>query len=176
MKHSYEYEFKRIILKPLEKEDIEALRILRNQERKYFTTQQEIAIETQKKWFQSYLKKADDIMFKIAKKESPTEFIGAIALYNIDMKNKISEFGRVMVDKQKAPEKGIGTEATQAVCLFGFKILKLKKIIGEILKSNERIIKIDKRVGFHIIGERENLYDIEITPETICLETKHCLK
>ncbi len=170
MKHEFEFDFKRIRLKPLEKEDIELLRLLRNQEKEYFATHQEIKKEDQDIWFESYLKKENDIMFKIVKKDKPKEFIGAIALYDIDWENKISEFGRVVVDKEKAPEKGIGTEATKAVCLFGFEVLKLNKIKGEILKSNGRIIKVDQRVGFSIVGEQDDMFNIEITRNSLCLD------
>ena len=170
MKHDYEFAFQRIILKPLEQEDIELLRKLRNQEKQYFATQQEITREGQQKWYQSYLEKQDDIMFKIVKKENPEEFIGTIALYDIDWENRTSECGRTVVDKEKAPEKGIGMEATKAVCLFGFDVLKLKKIVGEVLKTNERIIKVDKRAGFYIVGEREDMYDIEMTRDSIRLD------
>lgn len=170
MKHEFEFDFERIRLKPLEKEDIESLRLLRNQEKEYFATHQEITKENQEAWFESYLKKEDDIMFKIVKKDNPQEFIGAIALYDIDWKNKTSECGRTVVDKKKAPEKGIGMEATKAVCLFGFEVLKLERIIGEVLKSNERIIKVDQRAGFYIIGEQEDMYNIEMTRDSICLD------
>lgn len=170
MEHNYSFEFKRVILKPLERQDIELLRALRNRERQYFATQHIITEEEQKIWYQSYLNKKDDIMFKVVKKENPKDFIGAIALYDIDRENSVSEFGRVVIDKDKAPEKGIGTEATKAVCLFGFDVLNMEKIVGEILKTNERIIKVDTRAGFQIVGEHGNMYDIVMTRDTIRLD------
>ena len=60
--------------------------------------------------------------------------------------------GRTVVDKGLAPEKGIGLMATKAVCLFGFEQLGLKKIVGGVLKSNERIIKVDTRAGFYLFS------------------------
>lgn len=167
MKHSYEFEYKRILLKPLEKEDIEELRILRNSERQWFVTQKEITQEDQGKWYQSYLNKENDIMFKIVKKDNPEKFIGAISLYGINPKIGIAEFGRTVVDKTKAPEKGIGMEATMAICQFGFEVLKLNKIAAEVLKSNERAIEVYKRAGFYIVGEHDGIYDIEMTPDSI---------
>ena len=170
MRHNYEFEYKRILLKPLEKEDIEELRVLRNSERQWFLTQQEITKEGQEMWYQSYLNRENDIMFKITKKEDPEKFIGAIALYDINWDLGVSEFGRTVVDKAKVPEKGIGTEATKAVCQFGFEVLKLKKIVAVALKSNERIMKVYKRAGFYIIGEHDDVYDIEMTPDSIYLD------
>ncbi len=163
MEHSHVYEFGDIILQPLYNTDIENLRVLRNKEKEYFTTQNEITREMQKEWYKKYLKKNDDIMFRIVKKADPERFIGAIALYDIDWQNKICEFGRIMVDKGLAPEKGIGLQAAKAVCLFGFEELKMEKIICVVLKTNARVIKVYDRAGFHIVGENDNLYNMEIT-------------
>lgn len=167
MEHNYVFEHERIILKPLEETDIEYLRTLRNSRKQFFITQCEIDSEAQKKWYEGYLKNPQDIMFKVVKKDKPEEFIGAMALYDIDWERMTAECGRILVDKTKAPERGIGTEVTKAVCLFGFQVLKLNKIVAEVLKTNVRIIKAVLHVGFRIVGENENLYYIEITRESI---------
>lgn len=169
MKHAYQFEFGNIILKPLMEKNIEELRLLRNREKQYFVSQYEITREGQQQWYENYLDKNDDIMFAIVKKNASDLFIGAIALYNIDWGRKTAECGRTVLDKGLAPEKGVGQEATKAVCLFGFEVLKIKKIIAEVLKSNERIIKVDKRAGFYIVGEHDDVYDIEMTRESINL-------
>lgn len=168
MKHLYKYEYERIMLLPLEESDIEELRILRNQERQFFSTTGIITQENQKKWYESYLKKKNDIMFKVVKKDAPDCFVGAIAVYDISDDLATAEVGRTVIDKNKAPEKGIGMEATKAVCKFAFDVLHVKKIVAEVLKTNERIIKVDQRAGFYITGEvDENTYSIEMTPESI---------
>lgn len=168
MKHDYEFAYERIILKPLGEEDIELLRILRNKEKQYFLTGDDITSEQQKIWYANYLKKDNDIMFKVVKKDDPDNFIGAIAVYAINFNARTAEVGRTVIDKEKAPEKGIGMEATKAVCKFAFDILRIKKIIGEVLKNNERIIKVDTRAGFVIVGDKdESTYLIEMTPDTI---------
>ena len=172
MEHNYMFGFEDIILKPLLSSDLEELRVLRNKEKNFFATQDEITKEMQEKWYQRYLGKNDDIMFKIVKKTEPEAFIGAIALYDIDQKEKTSECGRTVVDKGLAPEKGIGLMATKAVCLFGFEQLGLKKIVGGVLKSNERIIKVDTRAGFYIVGEDDDFYQIEMTPGSINIEKR----
>ena len=69
MKHDYKYLSHRVQLRPLEQEDIEPLRILRNQNRQYFLSQQEITKKEQEEWYRSYLTRMNDIMFKIAKNE-----------------------------------------------------------------------------------------------------------
>lgn len=167
MQHSYIYKFENILLKPLLDSDIEYLRILRNKEKKYFFTQSEITKEMQNIWYQKYLDRDDDIMFKIVKEKEPEVFIGAVALYKIDKVNKISEFGRIVVDKELAPEKGVGLMATKAICRFGFECLNLNRIKCEAFKFNERIIKVYKRAGFYIVDEEADIINFEISYKTL---------
>lgn len=171
MNHNYSFEFGRVTLLPLAEDDIEKLRILRNKERNFFNSKAEISPEGQRKWYESYLNKSNDIMFKVVKTGENSGFIGAIAVYDIDFENGIAEVGRTVIDKEKAPEKGIGMDATKAVCLFAFDVLKIKKIVASVLKSNERIIKVDTRAGFYIVGDLdEESYAIEMTRESLNLE------
>lgn len=168
MKHNLEFEYGRIVLKPLEEVDIEELRVLRNKESQYFSSAIEILPEQQREWYKKYQFQTNDIMFKVVKKDKPEEFIGAIAVYDIDEQKHTAVVGRTVIDKIKAPEKGIGMEATKAVCKFAFEKLGTKKIVASVLKSNERIIKVDTRVGFKIVGDIDNdTYAIELTPETL---------
>lgn len=168
MKHNYRFESKRIILRPLEWEDIGNLRALRNENRHLFLTTDLVTEEGQKKWYERYLEKQDDLMFVVEKREKPGQFIGTVALYDIDWDTMTCEFGRTLIDKKLAPEKGIGTEATAAMCTFGFDVLKIKKIIGHAWKTNERILKVDQRAGYQIIEEREDgVIYLEMTSETV---------
>lgn len=170
MKHSYSFECLRVVLKPLEFDDIENLRVLRNKESKYFFNSQQISSDDQKKWYERYLAKTDDIMFKVEKATNPGEFIGAIAVYDIDWDEGTAEYGRVMIDKDIAPDKGIGTDTIKAICKFCFDVLKLKKVIAVALKSNTRILKVDQRVGFKVIGDHdEKSYLLEITGQDLAL-------
>lgn len=155
MKHSYEYAYNEIILKPLQQEDLEGLRVLRNSNKEYFIHQAEITMEAQKAWYQSYLLKTDDIMFKVVKKENEQKLIGAVALYHI--KENAAEVGRIMIDKNLAPEKGMGTQTLKAVCSFGFHKLRLEKIVCEVFKTNIRSLSAFRKAGFSFVGEKGNL-------------------
>ena len=170
MKHSHHFEYGRIILLPLERNDIEELRTLRNREREYFLTTDEVKAENQIKWYEAYLKKDNDIMFKITHKDNPDDFIGAIAVYGIDYEKKTAEIGRTLIDKTKNNERGLGLEATKAICLFSFVVLGMHILFAEVLKSNERILKVDTRAGFYISDVAdETCYSIEMTRDTLNL-------
>lgn len=167
MRHSYQLPYRRIFLRPLEQQDIEALRILRNKNRRYFHTSKYITPEQQRKWFAQYLTKENDIMFVIELLSDPGKFMGAIALYNINKKAKTAEFGRVLVDKTAVLGKGIGTEAVIAVCRIAFESLGLEKVTAEVLKNNHPASKTYANAGCTVIGENAKNYILEITPGTI---------
>lgn len=169
MEHNYQFKYNRIFLRPLEARDIEELRILRNKNREFFFQSCQISEEQQKAWFQNYLSKNDDVMFAVELIDRPGEFIGAIAIYDINQTSGVAECGRTVLDKDKAPLKGIGTEVTAAACHVAFTQLGVKKIIAEILKSNKRILKVDTRAGFVVVGENGDNWCIEMTPDTIIL-------
>ena len=170
MKHNFSLRYGHIILRPLGRKDIEELRVLRNKNKEFFFDSSEITTKQQKEWYEKYLKKENDIMFAVELAEDAGKFIGAIALYDIDIENGTAECGRTLIDKEKAPIKGLGTEATVAVCHIGFSEFKFKKISGLVLKTNARVLKSDARAGFVITGEKDNYFILEMTPQTIILQ------
>ncbi len=169
MKHDYSFAFGRVRLLPLTEDDIESLRIARNKERFNFNNNNLIDASSQKRWFESYLNSDNDIMFKIVHRDKPDTFIGAIAVYNIDYEKGIGEIGRTVIDKDVNSESGLGLDATKAVCLFSFVVLGLKKVYGSQLKTNSRMLKVNSRAGYYIIGETEDSFIVEMTLNTINL-------
>ena len=131
MRHHYHLQHGRIILRPLEERDIEELRVLRNKNLEFFFDSVEITSEAQRAWYERYLQKEDDVMFAVERSDKPGEFIGAIAIYNINPQTGIAECGRTVLDKEKAPLKGIGTETTAAACHVAFSQMGVKKIVAE---------------------------------------------
>lgn len=168
MRHNYTIELERILLKPLTWEDIEKLRILRNREREFFLDSKEISEEQQRKWYDRYLLKDNDIMFSIVRKSDSSIFCGSIALYDIDKRKGLCEVGRTLVDKDICSDKGIGLEATSGACRFAFEVLGMQKIQTQILKTNERSLRLHQRAGFHTIDCSDaQFYLVEITRENV---------
>ncbi|RRD40750.1 N-acetyltransferase [Leptotrichia sp. OH3620_COT-345] len=150
MKKSLKKEFNDIILKSLEKKDIEILRNLRNKEenRKCFIYQKEISKEEQENWYEKYIKKEDDVMFTAYLKESDRVPIGFAALYNIDKEKKCCEFGRIVIDKSKTGKKGLGYQITACLCNIGFENMDVEKIYLEVFSDNIPALKTYLKVGF----------------------------
>ena len=164
MFHKFEGKYDKIILEPLKKEDIEDLRLLRNKKenRECFIYQKEISKEEQEKWFDKYLEKETDIMFVVSLKEDQRP-IGYVALYDINDEKKTCEFGRIIVDKTKVLEKGMGFQITKCCCDIGFEKLGMNMIYLEVFSDNIPALKTYLKVGFierkrYIKNDREIIY------------------
>ena len=167
MNHSYRIQYKRVLLRPLKEQDIEELRVLRNKNRAFFVDSRYISPDQQKTWFQQYLEKENDVMFAVELTDHPDEFIGAIALYNMRPQTKTMEFGRTLIDKEKAPEKNIGTEAVIAVCRAAFENLKAETVTAEVLKGNEQACRAYAKAGFIIVGEDEKSWRLALKSDKL---------
>lgn len=171
MEHTYVIDLRRIVLRPLQAMDIEPLRILRNEVKEFFLDSSKISNLQQREWYDKYRTKKDDIMFTITRKENMSEFCGAIAIYKVDSEKRTCEIGRTLVDKRKLPDRGIGQEATYGVCRFAFDTLKMEKVQTQIIKTNERSIKLHEKVGFYVLdSSHKDFYLVEVTKENLCME------
>lgn len=154
MKHEFIISKNGYILKPLELHYIDSLRLLRNKDhnRSCFLYSEIISEEQQRKWYEGYLEKAGDYMFAIFKENRLDEFLGAVAIYNFNNKNNSAEFGRIVLDKTKLTERGIGMLVTSEVCNFAFKQFNLSEIILEVFEDNIAAFKTYEKVGFKIVS------------------------
>lgn len=108
MKHNYSATYKNVILRPLKEEDIEMLRIWRNDisQTKFLTPIGEISPAMQKKWYNDYLNNPDEITFSIIETASLNRLVGSVALYHF--KNGIAEIGKIQIGDREAHGLGLG--------------------------------------------------------------------
>lgn len=152
MDHLFSAQYQRIRLSPLQKDETEALRILRNQKRNWFVFGDIISPQQQSIWFEKYLKRPDDCMFSAYHAESG-KWVGAVALYHISPNRHSAEFGRLLVDGTRVGEKGLGVDATVCACKIGFEQMGLEEITLEVFADNPAAIKTYRRAGFLQTGE-----------------------
>ena len=167
MKHDYKILSKRISLRPIEEGDIENLRVLRNANRQYFLSDNEITAEQQKKWYAHYLEKKDDIMFVVENRNRPGEFGGAISLYDIDWNTGKCEVGRTVMNKEVLDFGGVGAEATAAICAFGFDHLSIKTVIGHCYIDNVRMMKANLKAGMIFMDDQDPAEDAKNKAENV---------
>lgn len=101
-------------------------------------------------WFEGMLKRpADERPLVI---EIKVEFdkwfpIGNIGFHNIDWRNRSSEFG-IVVGEKEYWDKGYGSESVQLLVKFGFETLNLNRIYLRVNETNHRAIRAYEKVGF----------------------------
>ncbi|PKM50473.1 MAG: hypothetical protein CVV02_11070 [Firmicutes bacterium HGW-Firmicutes-7] len=155
MKFSGRLKDQALTLRPITAYDIETVRLWRNSDhiRKWFINDKIITQEEQRKWYESYLKSDNEIIFIIEESKLFHQPIGVISLYNIDRKLLQAEFGRMFIGLDIARGKGYGPQATKMICSFGFKYFKLNKIYLNVLKNNKSAIHAYKKIGFQQVKE-----------------------
>lgn len=152
-------EYEGIHVRLLSEFDIETLRTLRNKDKNRinFIYQKEISHKEQSAWYDSYCKNDRDYMYSIIRK-SDNALIGFAALYNIN--HDEAEFGRLLVDKEKYKQPGLGTYILKHLISIAKEELHLKKLTLEVFSDNTPALTIYSRCGFKeysrsIINDRE---------------------
>lgn len=74
------------------------MRILRNQERKWFIYSEKIDKKAQQFWYKKYLQTENGYMFAVSEVKRPNIFVEELALYNFNSERKASEFGPVAIN------------------------------------------------------------------------------
>lgn len=163
MNHNFRGEFGRVIMKPLTREYIEELRLLRNRDdiRQWFINSNVVTKEEQEEWFEKYLIKPNDYMFVVFEKKNPNVFIGSWAAYNFSDDGKCFEVGRRMIHYDKVSERGLGYDIHCCGIKTIFDHTNAEKAMSEVLSINERSIQSNLKVGF-TIGERITKDNVEL--------------
>lgn len=143
-------ESERLLIKPIEEEDInELLEIRWDKDTMKYMIHEPISRQQQLTWFKSLTKK--DLALSIfLKHEDKNKLIGTVGFYNIDMRHQRTTL-RVRLSKDHWG-KGIGYEAMVMVLKYGFNELNLRKICGDSFSDNEAIKGLTRKVGFKIEG------------------------
>lgn len=159
MRHGYSAYYENVKLRPLERTDIEKLRIWRNDVSKtaYLRKIGEITPEMQEKWYKEYLDNPDEIIFAIEETKELGRMVGSVALYNF--LDGTAEVGKIQIGDSDANGKGIGRKSLVMAMLIGFKKLSLKKIVGSVHPENIAAYKNDMKIGFKVVGRHESSVD-----------------
>ncbi|MHC1682479.1 MAG: GNAT family N-acetyltransferase [Clostridiaceae bacterium] len=145
-KNLYKIKNENLILVSLKSEHIEQVRKLRNYWNQLgrFIDSNMISTDQQKKWYESYKLKKDDLMYVIFYHGF---FVGTIAVYNINPSNRSCEFGRLMIIPEYC-NKNIAFNSSITLLDWGIKELKIKYFYLEVFLENKVAIKLYKSIGF----------------------------
>ena len=150
MRHNFEKQYKNVLIRQLQKEDIELIRKWRNEPKNttYLSHIPFITAEMQAKWYEKYLDNADEMTFAIVENSQLNSVVGSLSLYNFE-KNKV-EFGKILIGNENAHGKSVGVNAIKAVLWIAFNELKMKQVYLHVYKNNRSACKVYEKVGFKI--------------------------
>lgn len=152
---------KKVYLEAVEAEDLELLRMWRNnpEYRKYFREYREISKDMQKKWFETkVLKDPATIMFSI-KKEGTRELLGCCGLCYINWIHRNSDLSLYIGWKDSyIDQEGYAKESCKLLFEYGFYELGLKKIWTEIYEFDNSKNDLYRSLGFHEDGRLRAQY------------------
>ena len=159
MKHHYSAVYGEVTIRPLERKDIENLRIWRNDasQTRFLRNIGHITREMQEKWYEGYLQDTDSIVFAIEETKRLKRMVGSLALYNFE--NGQAEIGRLQVGDLEARGHGIGGKSFVLAMAVGFKKLGLKRIYASVNRENLAAYKSYTKIGFQVCGSHASPVD-----------------
>ena len=139
-------ESERILLKPIELEDLNFLLNLRwEQEVMNYLIHDPISFKNQLDWFNN-IKKTDVALSIFLKEDNDLKIIGTIGLYEINDRHQRAIW-RIRLDSSQQG-KGYATEAINLLLDYGFNTLNLNKIISDSFADNTAIVNLTLKLGF----------------------------
>ena len=143
--------YNEITLKRISQEDIEMLRIWRNQKNvsDFMFFQEEITPKKQQEWFDS-LNDETDFYFKIIYRNLP---IGLINLKQIDWNKKNGESG-LFIAVEKYRKTHLPYFASIAFLKYFFEERNLEQILAKVKDENKNIIKYNQSLGFVFVDNQ----------------------
>ena len=101
-------------------------------------------------WFASLPRRADCAYFAIETVDGRAH-IGNVWLWDIDRRHRKAEL-RVVVGDRDARGKGLGAEAIDRLCRYGFEKLDLHRVYAYVLGINPSARKAFEHAGFSLEG------------------------
>lgn len=124
--------------------------------RKWMFTQEEITLENHLNYIDSLLNRQDRRYFLVKQNDKA---IGVIDFTNIhDNQADIGLYAKPNL-------RGVGNLLMQSIIDYGFKTLKVNRLISEVFETNEAAVKLYTKFGFKRIGQRETILIMELHNE-----------
>jgi RimJ/RimL family protein N-acetyltransferase len=101
-------------------------------------------------WFESIRQREDCAFFAVEAGE-PAAHVGNVWLWAIDPRHRKAEL-RVVIGEPAARGHGVGTDAIDQMCRYGFERLSLHRIYAYVLAINPRARRAFERAGFALEG------------------------
>lgn len=139
-------ETERLLLKPVENEDLEFLLDLRwNRDIMQHLIHDPISLKNQNDWFNN-LKSTDLPLSIFVKENDERHLVGTTGLYQINSRHQRAVW-RIRIDPSHQG-KGYAKEATCLLLDYGFNTLNINKITSDSFADNKAIVDLTLKLGF----------------------------
>jgi methionyl-tRNA formyltransferase/RimJ/RimL family protein N-acetyltransferase len=98
-------------------------------------------------WLESMMKKRFDLVIFVIEDIASGQALGSCQLFNINWRHRSAEL-QIRLGDQRFQNQGLGSEAVQLLCRFGFADLNMHRIYLNVFKNNERAIGAYRKCGF----------------------------
>ncbi len=153
MEHNYHIEYENVMLRPLEKEDIEYLRTWRNDpdNTRFLRKIPYITKEMQTNWYERYLLNLDEMCFAVVERKVLNRLVGSLSLH--EFKGKTCFLGKILVGDSYAHGKKVGLNASIAATRIAFEQLNMEVVNLHVFKDNFVALKVYQKAGFIVVDE-----------------------
>lgn len=143
----------RVVLRPIEKEDLEKLVIWINDPEvtQFLSMNMPMTMLQEEQWYDNLSKRDRDIILGI---EVDGKLIGTMGFHHIDWVHRTATTGALIGDKAYWG-KGYGTDAKMILLNFGFNTLGLRKINSSVYEFNKRSLQYSLHCGYKIEGRKK---------------------
>lgn len=152
-------------LRPMHEQDLPLVLAWRNhpEVRRYMFSTHEIATDEHRRWFE---RARQDSARHLLIYEQEQVTLGFVNLHVVDPAAGLADWGFYV--SPQAP-RGTGTFLGKAVARHAFGALGLHKLVGQVLKFNERSLRFHLRLGFQQEGVlREHHFDGTAYHDLVC--------
>ena len=153
MEHNYHIDYENVLLRPLGKDDIENLRVWRNDPRNtiYLRKIPYITVDMQMDWYNCYLKNKDELGFAIIEKNVLNRMVGSLSLHEFN--GDTCFLGKILIGDVEAHGKKVGLNATKAALKIAFEKLRIKTVKLHVYSDNFVALNVYKKAGFLVVEE-----------------------
>lgn len=139
---------RRVRLRAMERSDLAAIARWRSAPEAYdwFYEYLPIAEEQQRLWYEKQLGNPTEINWVVA--DTANTPIGTVSLYQIDLRNRKADWGRLVIGDAAWRGQGIGKEIEVLALQYAFEHLNLHKLCCEVLADNASALALHQKFGF----------------------------
>ncbi len=150
MIHDLRAEYMGRYLRPLRRDDIEDLRIWRNESslNRYLRATGQISPRMQEAWYEGMLADPDQVFFAIGHGEHP--MVGALSLYNFAENS--CQIGRIIIGEASERGKGLGRLSFLMAMAAGIRYFDRERFRLFVHPDNKSARAMYQRIGFSDTG------------------------